>query len=636
MWVKIGELAKRAGLTVRALRHYDQIGLLSPSGRSEGGFRLYSREDVVRLHRIQALKQLGFSLSEVRAFLEEPGASGVEIISNQLSVLEKQLQRAQILRDRLFRLREQLMRGEETGVGDWLTVLELMTLYEEHFSREELERLRANRAAGNLGPEWRLLIQAVQDAMDRGIRPEAPEVQDLARRWMRLVRDTTGNDASLAMKLRSVHQLRRPPSFHGDITPDMLSYMAESFAGVREAVFSKYLSSGELQTVRDRQTAHRSQWPALISEVRREMERGSGPGDPEVQALARRWGALIRESYSGGDPEFQEKVRLAFRSEPDLLLSVGLDSSLIAFIQEAMMQIEQGQGQEGEQSRAEGESPVIPKPSALRVAVFRAAHQLLDTPLVFQDPLALRILGADEEAALRSDPLRCNAPLLKGLRVSVVVRSRLAEDEWNRSKERGLNQYVILGAGLDTFAYRNPEQEGGRIFEVDLPETQRWKRACLHAASIGEPPWLSFVPTDFERSTLAEALEGAGFRADRPAFFSWLGVTMYLEEEAIYATLSYVASLPMGSGVVFDYAVDPSLLSPRELNAMESLRARVAEHGEPWKTHFIPEFLAGKLRSLGFAEVEDWGPEEINGRYLSNREDGMRKGGVSRMICARV
>jgi methyltransferase (TIGR00027 family) len=260
---------------------------------------------------------------------------------------------------------------------------------------------------------------------------------------------------------------------------------------------------------------------------------------------------------------------------------------------------------------------------------------LLDTPLVFEDPLAFRILGAAEEKSLRSDLSRYNIPLLKGLRISVVLRSRLAEDEWARSRTRGLRQFVILGAGLDSFAYRNPDQDS-RIFEVDLPATQQWKRDCLRAAGIEEPPSLTFVPINFERSTLAEALGQVGFSHDEPAFFSWLGVTMYLEEEAIVSTLCFIASLAPGSGLVFDYAVLPSLQSPTERRAMEYLAARVAEHGEPWKTYFDPASLAAMLRSLGFSKVEDLGPEQLNERYLSGRKDGLRKSGVSRLVCARV
>jgi methyltransferase (TIGR00027 family) len=201
-----------------------------------------------------------------------------------------------------------------------------------------------------------------------------------------------------------------------------------------------------------------------------------------------------------------------------------------------------------------------PKPSAWRVALLRAVHQLIDMPIVFEDPLALRILGAAEEASLRKDSSRYNTPIFMGLRASVVVRSRLAEDKWSHLKSHGVHQYVILGAGLDTFSYRNQDQNGSRVFEVDLPATQQWKRDCLNAAGIPIPAFLTFVATDFESSTLSDVLAEAGFRSEDPAFFSWLGVTMYLEEEAIMKPLRFIASLAPGSAIVFDYGVVPSFL----------------------------------------------------------------------------
>ena len=278
----------------------------------------------------------------------------------------------------------------------------------------------------------------------------------------------------------------------------------------------------------------------------------------------------------------------------------------------------------------------VPKPSALRVAIIRAAHQLLDTPLVFEDPFACRILGSVEEKSLRSDPAKYDIPRLKGLRASLVVRSRLAEEEWDRSKQSGVRQYVILGAGLDTYAYRNQDQDDSRIFEVDLPATQRWKRDCLLAAGIKEPASLTFVPIDFECCSLAEGLRQTAFCDKDPAFFSWLGVTMYLEEEAVLNTLRFIATRAPGSGVVFDYGVKPVLLSPTERTGMEFLAARAAEHGERWKTYFDPASFAGTLRSLGFSEVEDFGPEQLNDRYLSGRTDGLRKSGAARLISARI
>jgi DNA-binding transcriptional MerR regulator len=333
MLLRIGELAKCAGLTVRTLHHYDHIGLLSPSVRSDSGFRLYSRTDVIRLHRIQALKQFGCSLSEIGAFLAEPGASLMEIITRQMSVLEERVLRAQSLRDRLSRLREQITRGESTGLTDWLTILELMTMYEKNLSRKELDALRSNKAGGNLDEEWRRLLPRVRDAVDHGVPPESEEAQGLAKLWMRLMRKTTGNDPALALKLKRIHWETR--ELHG-IPPEIIEYINRAFAHARDSIFSKYLSREELETIHSRQAAHGAHWPPLIAEVRRQIDGGAAPDDPAVQAVARRWESLFQESYGGDDPALAGKIRAAFRNEPDLLLCIGVDAPLIAFVQEAL------------------------------------------------------------------------------------------------------------------------------------------------------------------------------------------------------------------------------------------------------------------------------------------------------------
>lgn len=276
-----------------------------------------------------------------------------------------------------------------------------------------------------------------------------------------------------------------------------------------------------------------------------------------------------------------------------------------------------------------------PKPSALRVAILRAAHQLLDDPVVFNDPLALSILGAEGEACLRNDPSLCAALPPSAFRAAIILRSRVAEDLWFQAQQEGARQFVVLGAGLDTFACRHPNH-GVRVFEVDLPEMIDWKRYCLQSAGIPEPDSLVFVPTDFESISLDESLSQAGFDPDSPAFFSWLGVTFYLDEESVIHTLRYVASLVPGSGVVFDYAVHPNLLPPHEQQVMERIDKRMADGDEPWKTYLNPDSLPGILLTLGFSEVEDYGPEDLNDRYMSGRADGMRKTGLTRVIYARV
>jgi methyltransferase (TIGR00027 family) len=279
-----------------------------------------------------------------------------------------------------------------------------------------------------------------------------------------------------------------------------------------------------------------------------------------------------------------------------------------------------------------------PSATAQRVAMRRAAHQLLDDPKVFDDPVALRIIGKESASALQADPHQFEAtPLSPYLRAFVAARSRYTEDELALGVRRGVSQYVILGAGLDTFAYRNPYPEGMlHVFEVDYPTTQAWKRARLEEVGITVSGDLTFAPVDFERQTLEEGLRNAGYDSGKCTFFSWLGVTEYLTTEVVMATLRFVASAPVGSGVVFDYMISPSLLTPTQQSSFDALSKRVASAGEPWKAFFDPDLLTRDLRGTGFRYVEDNGPEEINARYFKNRKDGLRVGSLSHIMKAQV
>jgi methyltransferase (TIGR00027 family) len=268
------------------------------------------------------------------------------------------------------------------------------------------------------------------------------------------------------------------------------------------------------------------------------------------------------------------------------------------------------------------------------VAGMRARHQLLDQPPIFEDPLALRILGAQEEAGIRHGQ-HVDDPLSKALRTALAVRSRLAEDEWTIAEQAGVRQYVILGAGLDTYAYRHPTGPS-RIFEVDLPTTQRMKRSLLQDAGIAEPDTVRYVPVDFETESLNDMLSRAGFDKTAPVFFSWLGVTPYLDEEAVLTTLRFIAACASGSKLVFDYIVQPALLSPMERMGLEMLAAKLAEGGEPLKTFFDPAQLEARLRALGFAAAASVSADELHERYLKDRADGARVGNVTRLMHACV
>lgn len=264
--------------------------------------------------------------------------------------------------------------------------------------------------------------------------------------------------------------------------------------------------------------------------------------------------------------------------------------------------------------------------TAQRVAERRAAHQLLDKPLVFEDPIALRIVDPGADVLARE-----STPIAPFMRAAFAVRSRYTEDELREAVARGVRQYVLLGAGFDTFAYRNPFPEL-RVFEVDHPATQELKRRRLAGAGIQPSGPVEYVPVDFSRQTLASALS----HLSGPAFFSWLGVVPYLERPSIEETLRFVASLPAGTTIVFDYGTPPHRLSPIGRRVFEALSARVAAAGEPWKTFFDSSELDGLLHAAGFSRVDQLGPAEINARYFGNRADGLRVGEMMRLAKAVV
>jgi methyltransferase (TIGR00027 family) len=265
--------------------------------------------------------------------------------------------------------------------------------------------------------------------------------------------------------------------------------------------------------------------------------------------------------------------------------------------------------------------PGQPSRTAFAAAAHRAAHQLLEGGRVFRDPLATALLGAPTANLVGEG---AQQPAARGMRLFIAARSRFAEESLAAAVALGVRQYVVLGAGLDTFAHRNPFAEQGlRVFEVDYPATQAWKRRRLAEAGLTAPASLTFAPVDFERQTLADGLAAAGFDAAAPAFFSWLGVVVYLTRAAIRETLGFIARRP-GGEVVFDYGQPVSAFPEGHRRSLQLARAqRAADVGEPWLTRFDPPELAAMLRDLGFDELEDLGPAQIGRRFLGvERRDG--------------
>jgi methyltransferase (TIGR00027 family) len=256
--------------------------------------------------------------------------------------------------------------------------------------------------------------------------------------------------------------------------------------------------------------------------------------------------------------------------------------------------------------------PNEPSRTALMIARQRAAHQVLDHGSILYDPFALKILREDEKEVLQ---FANKQPLASIGRLFTAARSRIAEDALSRAVERGVRQIVILGAGLDTFALRNPHGARQiRIYEVDHPATQAWKQQRLAEAQIALPPGLILVPVDFEQDDVGEKLVAAGFQQNSPAFFTWLGVVPYLTEEAIVSTLDYIASI-QNSEVVFDYTEPPEAFSEEMRELVTKRTEQLEKIGERWASRFEPAGMAAILRSHGFCNIEDINFQEIGSRF---------------------
>ncbi|KVD66179.1 MerR family transcriptional regulator [Burkholderia ubonensis] len=338
MRLKVGELAKRSGLTVRTLHHYHAIGLLTPSARADNGYRLYDRDDIARLHQIQALRRFGLSLAEIGDYLNQPGAPLVDLVAKQITLLDRQIEQSAQLRERLVRLHAQLAEGTEPELADWLTTLELMTVYDKYFSKEELARMPMYRKSQTGDAEWIALVADVRALYDAGVPPEDERVRALADRWMTLLVRDTNNDPRLLAKLNLMHE--REPSLQAQIgiSTALRDYVLRAVAETKMRIFEKYLAPDEIRFMRAHYGERAMEWPQLMADVRDAIDAGARPDSPEAHALARRWLDLFR-GYAGDDPATHAKFRRAMMNEPALTKDAWADETLLGFMRQAMAQL---------------------------------------------------------------------------------------------------------------------------------------------------------------------------------------------------------------------------------------------------------------------------------------------------------
>jgi methyltransferase (TIGR00027 family) len=275
-----------------------------------------------------------------------------------------------------------------------------------------------------------------------------------------------------------------------------------------------------------------------------------------------------------------------------------------------------------------------PDSTAVRTALWRALHVELDAPPhVLDDIIGLRLADPDADWRSRGD---MHPDGTRAFRASIVARARYLDDLVIDRAAAGVGQYVILGAGLDSFAQRHHDV-AVRVFEVDQPGTQDWKRRRL--SEIGYPPGydLRFVPVDFERGeTFPDGLRANGFDAERPAVVSSMGVSMYLTKEATETTLRQVAAMAAGSVLAMTFMLPLDLTDAAERAMQESVEAAAARSGTPFISHYSPAEMEEMCRAAGFSAAQHVSPEDLTARYFAERSDGLRPPTAEQLIVATV
>ena len=338
MLLKVGALARQTGLTIKTLHHYDAIGLLIPSHRSDAGYRMYDRDDLMRLHQIQALKQLGFALADIGDTLAGDGMTLTDLIPKQLAELDRQIEQSTRLRTQLLFLKNKMDQGDTPEMADLLLTLELMTMYEKYFTAEELTLLDHHRrnAVPDLDARWATLVRAMRDLMQRGVDPAHADAQARASEWTALVEAMVGNDPALMTKMDAMTRNETAAQAQSGIDPALLDYVMSCMQARHAAIYAKYLTPQELAHVLQGRTQTKAAWPPLIAAMRKLVAQGAQVSDPAVRELAAQWKILFDVTHAGDDGSLKAKLAAAYAQEPELLRGTGLDMPLLQFVGRAM------------------------------------------------------------------------------------------------------------------------------------------------------------------------------------------------------------------------------------------------------------------------------------------------------------
>jgi DNA-binding transcriptional MerR regulator len=329
--LKVGELAALAGLTVRTLHHYDSIGLLQPSARSDAGYRLYDRDDVARLHQIQALRSFGMSLADIGLYLDRPAGSPLAVVERQLAALDRQILEAARVREQLQRLHKELAAGGQPDLSTWLDSLEQMSMYEKYFTQDELARLPMYHDEAIKG-QFKALVDEAADMMRTRVAPDSDTAKAFARRWLDTFGRGTGGDAEFAARINLMVQREKEA---GGVSPELMEFVMAAIGAVKNEVWAKYLPPEVLARMRHHWTSRGHEWTVLIGQVREQMRLDPDAAQPASQALGQQWMALFHDMV-GTDPQVVAAFRRATEEEPVLRKGSGISEEALAWLRKGL------------------------------------------------------------------------------------------------------------------------------------------------------------------------------------------------------------------------------------------------------------------------------------------------------------
>lgn len=335
MLLQIGDLVKRTGLTIRTLHHYDNIGLLQPTARTEAGYRLYSRKDIARLHQILALRTLGMPLTKIGTALNNSNLTLGPLIDQQIEAIDKLIAKQTQLRYRLNNLKTQLMDGEDLDLDNWLKTLELMSMYEQYFTKEELANLDFLQPDSKKQKEWKSLTKEANTLFSAGESPKSKAAQNLASRWMKTLEQNTNSNPEWLIKLNNLSS--KEPSFQEAIGANdkIIDFLLEAFSESKLNIFANYLTEQEFSFMKQHYAKEMKNWPQLLVDLNQAIKSGVEPDSEHAKNLASKWIKMF-QGYAGKDPNTHEKIRKAMHNEKSLAEGTWLKPETLVFLEKAV------------------------------------------------------------------------------------------------------------------------------------------------------------------------------------------------------------------------------------------------------------------------------------------------------------